>query len=809
MWKAGEKNGVPGKPTGVSRWIERLRKDRAFRRRVLMVAGFMVAFCAEVFLLANDLPAHHDLVKHFLVWAALVLLPLTIPALLARSPWGQAHIQQHFIIRPFETLTTHPTFDGSALACLLDREIGLWRIKARVERQMKGQGEGGSHATISYGGASVSLEWVSMRFRHALTGKKDIRVEGLLMDAEPPFKLRAWTSTAGGNFGWEVALNEGPFNDALQLAVEKLAFEVLEAMVPQTAATIDSYRWRDADAIRLLRSEDNTPALNIQLATATLDAGFLEETERVLKQLEPNQLKPALRWELRALLVELKLAQGKFGDAEKLLREWCGDTACKLSSRFTAHRKTADALAYQGQYANAISAYDQAFRFVESGLHFPGIVSDVSTGASRWKQFASVIPSSPIGATNDDRESLLLDAQEALTNRARCRSSLLMLEKDEAQGMREGIGSDLAGASELLTARDALTTFEEQTQAALLYVSRARYQLDYGGYKQAEELAIKASNCYEHVILQSQRDLRGDELDMRAKANAAWGYFGQTVCSLIIHFARTSSEAARRQEEQVQQQEKDTAEAASPAENESGAEDADSAEVRWIAAIIQRMPETDRNQVIQEINRANVQRDAERREKCLWNAALLLSASLLRRTNQGAENLADLVVENSSLSLEADETVIQKVDTLAWRYAPQTDLNVAEVRRMYFVLHGALQKISVSRNVDRVNEQMDTAAAMVRVEESEKRSRQEFEELGGQTKRAAAESAYGLACLAALHEDGRDDATDLLTQAAVLAGENNFFYRNRAALDKEFDPVRRHPRFQKVMQSSASVEAGL
>jgi hypothetical protein len=66
--------------------------------------------------------------------------------------------------------------------------------------------------------------------------------------------------------------------------------------------------------------------------------------------------------------------------------------------------------------------------------------------------------------------------------------------------------------------------------------------------------------------------------------------------------------------------------------------------------------------------------------------------------------------------------------------------------------------------------------------------------LDGNTRRARAESAYGLACLAAILGNV-EEAVRLLEKADELAGEGTFAYRNRAVLDKDFDGVRLAPDF--------------
>jgi hypothetical protein len=66
--------------------------------------------------------------------------------------------------------------------------------------------------------------------------------------------------------------------------------------------------------------------------------------------------------------------------------------------------------------------------------------------------------------------------------------------------------------------------------------------------------------------------------------------------------------------------------------------------------------------------------------------------------------------------------------------------------------------------------------------------------LDGNTRRASAESAYGLACLAAILGNV-EEAVRLLAKADEVAGEGTFAYRNRAVLDKDFDGVRLAPEF--------------
>jgi hypothetical protein len=69
-----------------------------------------------------------------------------------------------------------------------------------------------------------------------------------------------------------------------------------------------------------------------------------------------------------------------------------------------------------------------------------------------------------------------------------------------------------------------------------------------------------------------------------------------------------------------------------------------------------------------------------------------------------------------------------------------------------------------------------------------------FQQLNWRNRRATAESAYGLACLAAIRKDARE-AVRLLKEADLSTGEQTSAYRNRAVLDEDFDGVRLTPEF--------------
>jgi hypothetical protein len=226
--------------TNVREYFERFIHDVTIRRRGLLLFLFCLTFSAEVWVLRIDVPQHKQLMLHVAVWAAVILLPFTMVAIGARFPFGRRLVKRRFVIRPFKTLASNSAYDGSAIASLMYRAI----VSLRSSSKGGIEGQRDSHSmpttTVVLGGASLPLDWLWAQIRHLLTGKRDITIEGLLIDSEPTRQLRVWTTDSYDT--WAEDLTQDPFPIALDEAISKLAPQLLESLDPVLLARIKWYR---------------------------------------------------------------------------------------------------------------------------------------------------------------------------------------------------------------------------------------------------------------------------------------------------------------------------------------------------------------------------------------------------------------------------------------------------------------------------------------------------------------------------------------------------------------------------------------
>jgi hypothetical protein len=222
----------------VSSRFNRFFSDAIYRRRLLLLLLFLLAFLSEVWLLSIDLPQHKTIVFHTFVSVALILLPFTMVAIVARLPLGQRLVKTRYIIRPFGTLKREPECDGNAIATLLYREIIAWRSSSsRGGIEGRGHEPLASTVSVNLGVTTVPLDWLWTQFRLLITGKQDIIIDGLLLDFEKPFQLRIWTNVS--IYTWTLALNsDRALPEALGDVIGTLTPKILESVDPVLAARI-------------------------------------------------------------------------------------------------------------------------------------------------------------------------------------------------------------------------------------------------------------------------------------------------------------------------------------------------------------------------------------------------------------------------------------------------------------------------------------------------------------------------------------------------------------------------------------------
>src|SRR5215469_3618377 len=249
-------------------FVDNVIHDVAVRRRTLLIFFFCLALLAEIWLLEIDLPQHKDLVLHVAVSVSVILLPLTMSALAARLPLGRRLVRRRFIIRPFGRLSTNSPCDGKAIAALVYRAIVSFGSSSKGGIEGQGSAQSLPTTNVVLGGATLPLDWLWAQLRFMLTGKKDVIIDGLLIDSEPISVLEIWTTDNGET--WSESFTNESVPQSLHEAIRKLAPLIIESLDPVQLARINYDRWNFDEAISLMQLESKWQDLQLEIADMSL-----------------------------------------------------------------------------------------------------------------------------------------------------------------------------------------------------------------------------------------------------------------------------------------------------------------------------------------------------------------------------------------------------------------------------------------------------------------------------------------------------------------------------------------------------------
>jgi hypothetical protein len=742
----------------MSEQYERFVTDAGYRRKFLLLCLLWLALFAEVFLLWYDLPRHRQILLHTAVSVAVVLLPFTIMAVLARLPLGRRWVKSRFIIRPFGTSTSKSDYDGSAIASLLSREIVAWRSASDGRVETRGGEYSLPAASVNLGVTTLPLEWLWRQFLFLVTGKKDIIIEGVLLDSDRPFQLKIWTSD---NAVTRVAALDGvSFSESLAGAISKLTPEILESIDPAKLAAIRRYRWNYDEAIRLMSIQDGSRENELLIVETNLEAACLAEAERQLKPLQRRR-RSSDDVELLRLRGLIEMGRGKYGEAHAILKAAAEHRKCKPNRVHELRRLLADSLACKHNYTDAIEVYASAQRQAIAELCR-------LTGEKSLNHLDDILGRPFFGVTRDEIINALWELREIAINRSRC---------------KRFVGQD--GLEDLLQAQKAdkiilsLGAVEFDRSAAATLAEIARQHLERQNMDAFQESIDDAIRHYEIAIESLQRTLREAEDDFRCLNELAWAHFGKASCLRQKLVAATASENA--------------------------SDNPLKSPVEKLMRIFRAMSSDRSKSFADQFRRARdlAATGGSKYYEHLQQAATKFLEGLLLEFDLAS--LMNILRDLEALQLGDSEPSATELKAKAPfpKLSPEAEARFQEIEmdsddsvQLYQLIYRLLAILTAHTNQQEMDRWLDTADWIVAAERSIDQCYQMLSDLQrGPSRRHKAEGLYGIACLYALDSNGAM-AANYLRAAGEAAGENTADYRNRASLDADLDPVRGDKEFQ-------------
>jgi tetratricopeptide (TPR) repeat protein len=759
----------------------RIREHRRFRVGLLMSIGAAAALCGEVSVLIYDFRHHRQLVLHVLVWLMVIALLVTGFGIVARTPWGEKHWPRRLVVRPFETLKSHPELNGVALASLMDRQLRGW-LSNRFNKS-KGAAATGPGPTLSLGWASVPLDWIWGGLKGWVTGRPDISVDGLLIDDERGIVIGAWVSDVATTWSREVAA--GSLAESFPNAVEKLAFDLLGELEPKKVALFESFQWRDDDAIRLMtRDDDLSEEELVLLAEIYLSAERLSKAEDVLQGLYRFLKDGTIRLDAKQTEAQLRMKQGRFREARNLLEPILKSQACKAKRRCDWRLLIAEAFAREYCLEDAITHYGHAWDdFCAAADKAMGKKREPSEDILKAVREAS--EGMIREAQRDELRDLLVTARQVLEERARCWMLMSLATPEMAAAQQSAATLDLLLAIDVHNLWTDFVPIDEaikDSSAATLWSTLTQNRLAQGDSGGAQEAFEKAIPLWQQALPMFEGALEKDPGDMNARAQLAWCYFGRSSL-WRLHSKIHPAEKQR------------NAESGTEAEDGLVTKRADLTGVQSLGYVIHSLPTAER-QIVDDLYGAAIRRESGAQQNLrLWKTAEAIAAWMIGDQGSGVLGFGE--------SFRPDEEPgPEELRQAAMTYTPllesqkKADMDDDEVRALVSLL-SRLLIVFVKQNDAEDKTELSQLWEGAEAEVTARQADLHFElllRLDGNNRRTRAEAAYGRACLAAILGEV-EEAVRLLVGADELACEGTHAYRNRAVLDKDFDGVRLAPEF--------------
>lgn len=453
--------------------------------------GFLVAIAAIVHF-NPELLGVQAWAKFIWVVSSLLLVPALF-YLLVRTIFRKA-FPERIRIRPFTPLHDKSTYNGSAIARLLELEMQPpvpskeARSRVRSERRVRS-------LNISLGGTTIPLEFIWGSIDRWVLGPI-YTIEGIVSESDGGIIIEAWSTERG--FRWRAKSSSHPESDPLRTAIHSLTDQVRESFSHYQELTVKfeaQHRYESAIYLcqRLDKAEQGTT-----LAYLYLYAGRLEEAELAFKALENNE-KEEVRWEALRGLALVRTARGEYSEAIGILKKVRGD----LEMRSKLDEATV--LCYQGDFETARENLENLAPHIESSLQSvlrvkrPGLAVDVLES-----KLSNLKEKEWIKVYND-----LWNLAELYGSLGR-RSEELNDSEQSEQSYRSAV--------------------EVLTQLSVISGAYHQIALDQGG--RLEDLAEydEAMMSYDDCLRDAKDHYREDSEDVSALTNIAWATAGNLGC---------------------------------------------------------------------------------------------------------------------------------------------------------------------------------------------------------------------------------------------------------------------------------------
>lgn len=741
----------------------RFRQDPAFRRTVYLLVSFIAALAAEVALLSRDLPRHRELLLHSAVTLAVIALPFTMLAVVVRLPAGRKRIKRRYIVRPFGNLSANPTCDGGSIASLLHREIISWRSSAVGRIETHSGAASSAAVNVSLGIASFPLfrlDWLWAQLRYFLTGKRDVIIDGLVLDSSSQLRLKVWTSDS--EYTWVEEVAEIGSGKALDDAITTLATRILESLDPVLLARIHWDRWNHDEAIRLMAQEDVSKDIHLLRAQLQLDAKYLSQAEQTLQQLETtggpsDEMAP----EFYRVCGELSMFRGEFVKARDFFQKAMDHRSCEARLPHVTLCATANSYVYENDLTAAIATYTDAERLAMAEL---GRLTDAQLDRVRQVLDRRISDNARPKVTN-----VLWRIVEITINRSRCKGLL---------------GQDPVGdLQQALTVIDAIRHVEPvpspgaDLKDAVTSKALAHHYVNTADDQAFQDAVDRAISYYDRVIEHYEQSQPQSSENISALVDLAWAYCGKGFCLLSV-LSRPSEDA-------------DTDGPLWPA-------------AEWLVRRFRELPKAKmelfaaRFHTAQQLGCAADKKYPDN----LCRAAATLQEAMLIEFEPASLHQVCRDLEGADFGFitqmepPASQAAEKELASEAGKKACEAGLLADEVRRLCDNILRLVHALASCEHPEAVDKLLWRANIVVDAEQSLNATYDRFRELSeaGWSRALQAEGYYGLACFHAMNNEAVMAATNLM-RAGEVAGENTFAFVNRAKLDEDFDKIRSDPSF--------------
>ena len=738
----------------------RFAHDTAFRRTTLLVTAAAILLVGEIVLLSVDLPRHQDLLVHTGATVAVILLPVTILGIACRLPAGRRRVARRFIIRPFMSVSAKSAFDGAAIASLLYRalvELTSTSPTARAKGRFEGRG-GSSIGTFSVVGTSLHLDWLWTQLRTLVTGQRDVVIDGLVADAtQGSIELKVWTSNNAAT--WAQVLGNGPFQEALETAINRLTRQILRALDARQLAQIYATGWNDDEAMSLLLAEESLES-QLELAAIAVGAEYLTRAQRLVDEIARwPRLNDSQYITLQQIKAEIKIRRGNCDAGRQILSDTLAERSQHVEG-YGLRTLLADSFAYQRHFASAIEQYTLTENEAAGVL-----------GRDSAEQSLDNIDRALARGVYAREKDLFVEALLAIHNTARSRAQCRRLLSPEADDSLSDLmlsHKAIDKLREIDVWHSIMYTDEAATAAA--DISYYYFEKDAGEFAEWNRAAV---DLFDEAISRHEHTLNITDDDVQTAVALAWASYAKAAC-LLQRLRRSASEPSH------------------PLD----------AEVEQFMRILDTFPGPAKKPVLVHFRHArDLAANRRNAEDQLQRTACSVLEGVVGLDSDAVMDIrSDLVALDASRSSTAgpdtDRASGLKLSPSAETAAEQAGLDAGDRLQLYSLICRLLDRLIHHEDPEQLNDSFGSMSLRIDAEIALNRSYELFALLGrpGGSKRLKAESAYGYACLSAIGDNGAGAARHLLA-AQRMAGENTRAYLNRALLDKDFNAVREHPEF--------------